>query len=110
MKQYWLPRDQLIDEFRKFMSGRNLIAAPKNKRFKIKPIHTYVLATLVNEKLSRFLSVPEIQIILNDELDPDHRSISSTLEKGINAIQYEMERFSDGAVWDRVILDSILVD
>ena len=92
------------------MSGRNTVNAPTVTKYTIKVVHTYVLATLVNEKLSRFLSIPEVQVIPNDEIDPEGREHSTRIERGLNVMQSEMERLGDGAVWDRVLLDAILLD
>lgn len=110
IREYWTPRNQLVEEFRRYMSGRNLVKAPVGVKYTIKTQHTYVLPALVNEKVSRFMSIPEIQAIPFDSIDPEGRELSTEIERWINVQQYEMERVSGGNVWDKVTLDAILLD
>lgn len=109
IREYWTPRNQFIEKAREHNNGRNAIAAPVNVRFKIKPIHVGALATMVNEKVSRFLFLPKFQAVPNS-IDPEERERTSRIERWLKAAQYEMERVSDGDVWGRLILDCILID
>ena len=110
IREYWVPRNELVETTRRYLSGRNVIEAPTRVRYKIKPVHTYVLASVVNEKTARFMSLPGLQVVVSDALDPEERAISSKIERALSAIQYDMELKGDGDVWGRVTLDAILLD
>ena len=83
---------------------------PQNTKYKIKPVHTYMLASMVNEKMARYLPQPILQVVVSNALSPEEREQSTLIERALNRIQYEMEIRGDGDVWGRVILDAILLD
>ena len=110
LREYWTPRNSLVEESREYLSGRNKIAMPQNTKYKIKPVHTYMLASMVNEKMARYLPQPILQVVVSNALSPEEREQSTLIERALNRIQYEMEIRGDGDVWGRVILDAILLD
>ncbi|KKL82815.1 hypothetical protein LCGC14_1981010, partial [marine sediment metagenome] len=97
---YWVPgRNKFITDIRKMLNGQNRIAAPQSTQYKVKVLHTYILAALINEKTSRYTRLPNIQAIPDDDIDPEGRTKSSRIEKGINTANYEMDRQGDADVW-----------
>ena len=106
---YWQPRNKFIAAMREMLTGQNKIAAPASTPYKIRILHTYLLAAVVNEKAARFTQLPTIQAVPNDSTD-DSRVASSELELAINIAFNEMERRSDGDVWARAALDAIVLD
>src|SRR3990167_11213740 len=106
---FWQPRNRYIELVREMLEGRNSIAAPANTSYKIKTIHTYSLASIINEKAARFTHMPTIQVVPEDEEDTSI-SFANNLEKAINIAFGEMERRSDGDVWSRLILDALILD
>lgn len=109
MLEYWRIRNKFIFDMRQMLVGENKITAPRSQQYKVRTMHTYYLASIVNDKLSRFTHVPEIQVIPDNESD-DARAASTDLEQAINTMLYEMERRGDGDVWGRVLADVILLD
>lgn len=107
---YWKGRNKFIKDMRAALSGNNPIEAPTSVQYKIRVIHGYVMATLLNEKLSRYLLRPVIQVIPEDGIDPEAMSKATRIEKAINLANYEIERKSDGDVWSRVIADAHMLD
>lgn len=107
--QYWRGRNSFITDVRKMLAGENAIQAPISSQYKIRLMHTYLLASIVNEKAARFLHQPEIQIIPDDET-PEARARSTELEQGISRAFYEMERRGDPDSWSKLVVDSILID
>ena len=105
----WRERNRFIDEVRRVVEGRNTIEAPKQTPYKIRTVHSYSLASIINEKAARFTQLPTIQVVPEDE-SLESRSKSSDIELAINIALQEMERRSDGDVWSRAILDAILLD
>ncbi len=91
------------------LEGLNAIEAPTGTPYKIRTLHTYSLAALVNEKAARFTQLPLIQVVPEDE-ELESRAISSDLETAINVAFVEMERRSDGDVWSRAAIDAIYID
>ena len=106
---YWQNRNKFITDARQYLSGLNAIQAPKDTPYKIRTMHTYMLASVINEKAARFMQMPTIQAIPVDESDEARRK-SSELELAINSAMFEMERRSDGDVWSRAVLDAIFLD
>ena len=108
---YWVPgRNKFITDIRKMLNGQNKISAPQSTQYKVKVLHTYILAALINEKTSRYTRLPNIQAIPDDDIDPEGRAKSSRIEKGINTANYEMDRQGDADVWGRAVRDAILID
>ena len=106
---YWRPRNDFIKDIRNTIEGNNPIVAPTTTQYKIRTMHTYLLAATINEKAARFVHQPRIQVI-PEGIDPDARKTSSEMEKAIEIALFEMERLGDGDVWSRVVLDAILLD
>lgn len=108
--RYWSARDDFIREIRDALAGRNLITAPEKMAAKAKSIHMHLLASILNEKTSRYLNIPVAQVIVEDPIDSKSRSASSDLERAIACATYEMERRGDGDCWSRVVADAVLLD
>lgn len=107
---YWRNRNRFVVDVRDALNGLNKIEAPVSAQYKVKVLHCYILASLVNEKTSRFLSRPVIQTIPDDDFDDDSREKSTRIERAINVGWYEIERRTDADAWSRTILDAILLD
>lgn len=107
--EFWQPRNKFIEDVRMMLEGKNKIEAPADTSYKIKVLHTYSLASIINEKSARFTQLPVIQVIPRGEEDTD-RADSSQLELALNTAMQEMERQSDGDVWSRAVLDAISID
>ena len=107
--EYWQPRNEFIRKTRTMLSGDNTIEAPKATVYKVRTMHTYSFAAIVNEKAARFTHLPLIQVVPEDE-STEARATSSKLERALNIAFSEMERRSDGDVWSRVVLDAITID
>ena len=107
---YWRPRNEYVESMRKALEGMNEIILPKNTQYKPKAIHTYFLASILNEKTARFLDIPVLQVVNEDLLDEEKIARNSDLEQALNMASYEMERLGDGDVWSRAIADAILLD
>lgn len=108
--KYWKNRNLFIRDMRASQSGLNKIEAPASTHYVIKVIHTFIMASLMNEKLSRYLARPVMQVIPNNPLDDDSREKSTRIENGLNIGGYEIERRTGGDTWDRVLLDTALLD
>lgn len=108
--RYWRNRNRFVGDVRAAVNGLNAIEAPVSTQYKVKVLHTYILASLVNEKASRFLQRPNVQTIPDDDFDDDSREKSTRIERGINVGWYEMERRNDADAWPRAVMDAILVD
>ena len=106
---YWRERNRFISQIREILEGRNKIDAPTGTPYKIRTVHSYSLAAIVNEKASRFTQLPVIQVIPTDETR-EARNESSIKEQAINAAMEEMDRRSDGDVWTRAAVDAIILD
>jgi len=106
---FWQPRNKFISDMRDSMEGKNKIEAPTNTSYKIRTLHTYGMASVVNEKAARFSHLPVIQVVPAGD-ERDDRAASSELEKALNVATQEMERRSDGDVWSRCVLDAIYLD
>ena len=106
---FWQPRNEFINDMRVMLSGANKIDVPANTSYKIRTLHTYLLAAFVNEKAARFSNLPLIQVIPRSD-EQSSRVESSDLERAINVAMQEMERRSDGDVWSRAIIDAICLD
>lgn len=107
---YWKNRNSFIKARRDADAGLNKIESPVSTQYTVKVIHTYTLTALMNEKMSRYSQLPTIQVIPDDDLDNEGREKSSRIERAINIGAYEMERISDGDVWNRVIEDAQQLD
>lgn len=107
---YWADRNTYIEKIRESLEGLNKIAMPVSTQYSAKAVHLYSLTAIVNEKISRYLSQPSFQVIISDPTDPDCVTRSSRIEKALNVAAYEMERLGDGDVWNRVLVDAILLD
>src|SRR3990167_7978223 len=107
--EYWQPRNTFIRDVRNMLTGQNHIEAPTNTPYKIRIVHTYGLAAIINEKAARFTQLPTIQAVPDDETD-ESRESSSQLELALNMAMHEMERRSDGDVWARAVLDALIID
>lgn len=110
MIRYWRGRNKYIRDVRKALNGNNEIEMPRSMHYKVRVVHSYVLATLINEKVARYLQRPRIQVIPEDDIDSEGRAKSSRIEVGINKANYEMERMGEGDVWRRAIIDAHLLD
>lgn len=109
LHDYWKSRNLFIAEMRRMLAGQNPIEAPKATPYKIRTVHSYSLAAIVNEKASRFTQLPTIQVVPGDD-EEEARQESSQLERSINVAMQEMERRSDGDVWARIAADAIILD
>ncbi len=107
--QFWDDRNNFITQARAMMNGRNTIRVPKSSQYKVRVLHTYLMAATVNEKAARFIQQPLIQAISNN-LEDTELNDSSELEHALAAAFYEMERNGDGDVWSRLVLDAIYLD
>ena len=110
IRQYWNKRNDFIREAREHNSAVNKVEAPVNTKYKVRIMHTGILAGIVGQKASRFMPIPQLQGVINDPLDLDERSRISKFERAINVGQYEGERMGDGDVWGRLTVDAILLD
>jgi hypothetical protein len=108
--EYWEGRNLFIQQARDMVDGKNTIDLPAAVQYKAKQLHTYLMASIANEKASRYLTIPEPQIIVEDPLDPKSRDHSTRIERGLDVISYEMERMGGGDVWSRAVWDSIILD
>ena len=106
---YWKTRNNVIRQMTMMIDGTNTIMAPQSTQYQIRTGHTYKLAGILNEKASRFLPLPQIQVVPDSDT-PEARTKSTNLEQAIKIAQEEMERRGDGDVWSRVIFDAILLD
>lgn len=107
--EYWQERNKFINKIRMMLSGDNTIEAPSNTPYKIRTVHTYSFAAIVNEKAARFTQLPLIQIVPENE-EHESRRKSSRIERAINMAFREIERRSDGDVWSRTVIDAICID
>lgn len=107
--EQWVGRNRMIQDTREMVAGGNAIAAPRSTQYVVRTGHTYMLAAIANEKSSRFLNIPEIQVIPTSNR-PEARRKSTRLEQAVSVAFREMERNGDGDVWSRVVLDAILLD
>lgn len=107
---YWRVRNNFIADMRKHLGGLNDIEGPVSTQYITKVLHTYILASLINEKASRYLPRPIIQCLTDDPLDDEARAKSTRAEEGINIANYEMERRGGGDVYDRAVRDALLLD
>lgn len=107
---YWQNRNKFILDQRNMVNGLNPIQAPHSTQYVVKTLHSYIVASLMNEKMSRFTLRPIIQVIPDEEIDPEGREKSTRIENAINIANYEMEQRSDADVWSRQIFDAVLVD
>src|SRR5687768_14726500 len=98
--KYWKNRNLFIKDMRAAQSGLNGIEGPKSAQYVVKVLHTYTLASLINEKTSRYLPRPVIQCIPEDPLSDESRRKSTENEQGLNVCGYELERRGGGDVWD----------
>ncbi len=105
----WKTRNSLIRDVRDNLAGNNTISAPNSLRYKVRTLHTYLFAGLMNEKIARYLYLPNVQVIPTD-ITPEARTVSSDLEKAIAVAFEEIERHGDGDVWSRVVLDAVTLD
>jgi len=108
--EYWKVRNEVIKRTRDSLDGNNPIQIPTSTQYKPVAVHTYFLASVLNEKTARFLSIPIPQVVVEDTLDDEEWQKASELEKALSIAAYEMERKGDGDVWSRVISDAILID
>lgn len=112
--KYWRNRNKFILDMRAAVAGNNEIEAPETMQYKIKVVHAYMLATIINQKVSRYLRLPVIQVIPRENMqggiDPDDRADASRTEKGLNVALTEIDRRSGGNVHDRLLFDTILLD
>ena len=106
---FWRDRNAFIEAARVMSNGLNPIEAPKNTKYRIKVLHTYLLASAISEKAARFTQQPVLQVIPENDSD-QARAASTDIENALTVAFYEMERRGDGDVWSRVVLDAILLD
>lgn len=108
---YWRERNNLIEVTRRALEGSNPIRVPDGDlQYTPVAIHTYFLASVMNEKTSRFLDLPIPQVINDWQLDDEAQAETTELERALTIAQYEMERNGDGDVWSRVVSDAILIE
>lgn len=107
---YWKNRNRFINDIRRACEGLNEIEQPVSTQYKVKVLHVYILASLINEKVSRYMSQPLIQVIPNDDIDDEDHDRSTRIEQAINVGNYEIERRADAGCWDRVVIDAVLLD
>lgn len=108
--EHWRGRNNYIQVVRDALGGKNAIEAPISVYYKVKVLHSYILAALLQEKVSRFLPIPTIQIIPDDTMSLEDRIRADAIEEALNVLLYEMERRNDGDVWPRVASDAIMLD
>lgn len=108
--RYWRNRNKFIKDVRDAIEGLNKIESPVSAQYKVKVLHMFILASLHNEKLSRFLARPRIQSIPDEDYDDDALARSTKIETWVNTAWYEMERRGGGDTWTRACSDSILLD
>lgn len=107
---YWRNRNKFVRSMRENYGGLNKIEAPVSTQYTVRVLHSYIMAGLINQKLSRFLSRPVVQVIPDEDLDPAGREKSSRIERGINVANYEIEMRADADVWTRQVTDAVLLD
>ena len=107
---YWRTRNQYIEKMRDALEGLNPIKLPAKEQYNPQAIHTFFLASILNEKIARFLDIPTCQVVNENILDNEEVANNSDLEHALNILAYEMERLGDGDVWSRVVADAILLD
>lgn len=110
MLKYWQTRNVFISDMRKCLGGLNDIEVPETTLYMAKTLHTYIMAALINQKVSRYLPRPAIQVIPDNPLDDESRARSTRIEDGINVGGYEIERRGGGDVYNRAIRDALLLD
>lgn len=110
LTNYWINRNNFIKAAREANAGLNKIEAPVSAQYKVKTVHSYTLAALMNEKTSRYSQLPVIQVVPDDDLDDEGRAKSTRIERALNIGAYEIERQSDGDVWSRVVEDAHFLD
>ena len=108
--RYWQTRNTFINDMRNALGGLNEIQGPSATQYVVKVLHTYILAALINEKSSRYLPRPVIQVIPDNPLDDESRAKSTRVEQGINVSGYEIERRGGGDCYDRAVRDALLLD
>lgn len=108
--RYWQTRNAFVNDMRNALGGLNKIEAPSSTQYMVKTLHTYILAALINEKTSRYLPRPVLQVIPDNPLDDESRSKSTRIEQGINVSGYEIERRGGGDCYDRAVRDALLLD
>jgi hypothetical protein len=105
----WKGRNKFIANIREHLVGANTIMVPTDTDFVARPVHTFLLQSILNEKAARFTLQPRIQVIPSTG-SPGAREASTELENGINATMYWGERMGDGDVWSKVVEDAIMFD
>lgn len=108
--KYWKNRNLFIRDMRRALGGLNDIEGPKSAQYVVKVLHTYILASIINEKSSRYLPRPVIQVVPDNPLDDESRAKSTRIEQGINVGGYEIERRAGGDCYDRAVRDALLLD
>lgn len=107
--KYWQNRNLFIADMRRCLGGLNEIAIPETTLYMAKTLHTYIMAALINEKMSRYLYRPTLQVIPDNPLDDASRAKSTRVEDGINVGGYEIERRGGGDIYNRVMRDALLL-
>lgn len=108
---HWRKRNAFISDMRRAIDGGNPIDGPTEASYKIKTMHTYYLASVLNEKSARFSLQPTVQVVPPYGEDfTEARAESTELELALRSAFYEIERKGDGDVWSKVILDAIALD
>ena len=80
--QFWQGRNSLITRVRSAIGGSNPIQAPQSAQYKVRIMHTYLMAATINEKAARFVQLPLVQVIPNS-LDNENLVEASNLEKAL---------------------------
>lgn len=102
-------RDKFIAEMRDALEGKNAIKAPKSMQYKVVVSHTFHLAAIFNEKISRYRRLPELKI-LPFSSDADDRQKNEAQERALNLAIDGIDKNSDGHVWQAAIMDQNSLD
>src|SRR4051812_45842392 len=96
---YWTPRNTYIEEMRLADEGLNAIEVPKSAQYKARSVHLGTLSSVMNEKNSRYMSLPEYLPVIDDPTDEKEVERLSNVGRFLNVAGEEMERLGDGDVW-----------
>lgn len=107
--EYWQHRNTVIDRVRKIVSGKNPIPVPKSTLFSPRIVRSFLLASTINEKRARFLSVPEVAVI-PEGYGVDAQKRSSDIERALNEAMLVIDANGKNDAWDRAVTDAILLD
>lgn len=99
-------RNPFIERFRKYMTGRNEIKLPRARGYTPKAVNTFLLASVMNQKLARFGHLPSLALIPWSE-GTTERGETEKMEAGLNALFDELEERAGARVWPRAVMDAL---